>query len=212
MINVIQLLTTRSHLCFRGRRESINDDSRGGRLAFLTCSIKKVVKDMVQTDRRTISELLLMNSVFPAQKYMVYQLRISACLKLVLSGYHDYSRKMKKNVAYTVHRSFFTATILEARFFLMGSSRQMRPGYTTFIQRPKLCLRLKKAHIQKSAGKHMFIFFMYQHRMILHHRVPDGQTATTAYHSKVGVIFLLVEQYGHDGPGVAHLSLADCMV
>ena len=41
------------HSCFRSRRESINDDSRGGRLAFLTCSIKKLVKDMVQTDRRT---------------------------------------------------------------------------------------------------------------------------------------------------------------
>ena len=43
----------------------------------------------------------------------------------------------------------------------------------------------KKARVQKSAGKHMFIFFMNQHGMILQHRVPDGQTVTAAYYSKV---------------------------
>jgi len=43
----------------------------------------------------------------------------------------------------------------------------------------------KKAQVQKSAGKHMFIFFMDRHGMILQHRVPDGQTVTAAYYSKV---------------------------
>ena len=47
---------------------------------------------------------------------------------------------------------------------------------------------LKKAQVQKSAG----IFFMDRHGMILQHRVPNGQTVTAAYYSKVGVLFLLV--------------------
>ncbi|XP_052805336.1 uncharacterized protein LOC128234837 [Mya arenaria] len=43
----------------------------------------------------------------------------------------------------------------------------------------------KKARVQKSGGKHMFMFFMDRKGMILQHQVPDDQTVTASYYSKV---------------------------
>ena len=41
------------HSRLRSRRKFTDGDSRSGRLAVVTCSIKKSLKNMVQTDRRT---------------------------------------------------------------------------------------------------------------------------------------------------------------
>ena len=47
----------------------------------------------------------------------------------------------------------------------------------------------KKARVNKSGGKHMFIFFLDRQGMILQHRVPVGQTVNASYYSKVSIIF-----------------------
>ena len=43
----------------------------------------------------------------------------------------------------------------------------------------------KKAKVSRSAGKNMFIMFMYRNGMLLTHAVPTGQTVNAAYYSKV---------------------------
>ena len=43
----------------------------------------------------------------------------------------------------------------------------------------------KKAKVNKSLGKNMFILFMDRKGMILTHAVPRGQTVNSEYYSKV---------------------------
>ena len=45
-------------MCFRSGRESIEDDFRRGQPAVITCSIKDLVKDMVNMDRRTTDRVI----------------------------------------------------------------------------------------------------------------------------------------------------------
>ncbi|XP_052818663.1 uncharacterized protein LOC128244671 isoform X4 [Mya arenaria] len=42
-----------------------------------------------------------------------------------------------------------------------------------------------KARGHKSGRKHMFMFLMIKKDMLLQHHVPDGQTVTASYYSKV---------------------------
>ena len=52
----------------------------------------------------------------------------------------------------------------------------------------------KKARVNKSGGKHMFVFFMDRRGMLLIHQVPEGKTINAAYYSKVTRFFIVINR------------------
>ena len=74
-----------------------------------------------------------------------------------------------------------------------------------FDPETKLCHPFRKPRIhhdrrkQKSAGTHMFIFFMDRHGKSLQSRVPDGQTVTAAHDSNVRIFMcvLILDLYAY---------------
>ena len=48
----------------------------------------------------------------------------------------------------------------------------------------------KKAKVTKSMGKNMFIVFLDRKGVILCHSLPHGETVNSAYHSKVGFLYI----------------------
>ena len=112
------------------------------------------------------------------------------CLKLVCIGCQDYSRTRKRSTWCIVRRCFSAVSTLKVTEFLDRIITKDETWLHHFDPETKAMSSVwktpktpppKKARVQKSAGKHMFIFFMDQHGMILRHRVPEGQTVTAAY-------------------------------
>ena len=182
------------HSRFRNGRESIQDDPRSGRPSVVVASIKDKVKDMVNADRRvTVRDIsdelgVSCSTVHGILTDNLGMSKVSArwvprlltdtekenrvrCSQMFLSRYDAEGDEFLDRII-TTDESWF--------HHFDPETKAMSSVWKTPNTPPP-----KKARVQKSAGKHMFILFMDRHGMILQHRVPDHQTVTAAYYSKV---------------------------
>ena len=102
-------------------------------------------------------------------------------------GFRDYLRTAKKNV----RCDFLTLYDAEGDTFLdriITTDETWQHSFDPEIKHMSSVWKtphtppLKKAWVQKSVGKQMFIIFMDRHGMLLQHRVPEG-------HSHSGILF-----------------------
>lgn len=185
------------HSRFRSGRESIDDDVRSGRPAVVTCSIENSVKDMVRSDRRTTVRVIAnelgvsCSTVHRILTETFGMSKVSARWVPRLLKDNEKERRVQCSEMFLGRYDaegddFLDRIITTDETWLHHfdpETKVMSSVWKTPSTPPP-----KKARVQKSAGKHMFIFFMDRHGMILQHRVPDGQTVTAAYYSKVSYI------------------------
>ena len=185
------------HSRFKSGRESVEDDIISGRPAVVSCSIKNSVKEMVTNDRRTTVRVManeLGVSCSTVHGILTEELGMSKVkIRWVPRLLKDGEKERRVQCSELFLRRYDSECdriITTDETWLHHydpETKAMSSVWKTPNTPPP-----KKARVQKSAGKHMFIFFMDRHVMILQHRVPDGQTVTTAYYSKVSLTFLFV--------------------
>jgi len=182
----------RWHACFKEGRNSIEDDPRCSWQSVVACSIKDSVKDMINCNRRmtAIADELCI-SVSTVHGILTKELGM---FKVSARWVPGLLKDNEKNCQVRCAQAFLSRYDAEGDEFLDRiittdetwlhhldpETKAMSSVWKTLRTPPP-----KKALVQKSAGKHMFIFFMDRHGMILQHRVPDGQTVTVTYYSKV---------------------------
>ena len=189
------------HSRFKSGRESVEDDIRSGRPAVVSCSIKNSVKEMVTNDRRTTVRVManeLGVSCSTVHEILTEELGMS---KVSARWVPRLLKDSEKERRVQCSELFLRRYDSEGDEFLDRIITTDETWLHHFDPETKVMSSVwktpntpppKKARVQKSAGKHMFIFFMDRHGMILQHRVPDGQTVTAAYYSKVSLTFLFV--------------------
>lgn len=150
-------------------------------------SIKDSVKDMINCDRRTTVRAIaneLFVSVSTVHGILTKELGMS---KVSARWVPRLLKDNKKDCRVRCSQAFLSRFDAEGDEFLDRiittdetwlhhfdpETKAMSSVWKTPRTPP-----IKKARVQKSAGKHMFIFFMDRHGMILQHRVPDGQALT----------------------------------
>ena len=182
------------HARFRSGRDSIEDDSRSGRPAVLVCSVRDRVKDMVNCDRRiTVRSIAdeLDVSVSTVHGILTDELGMS---KVSARWVPRLLKESEKECRVRCSQEFLTRYETEGDAFLDRiittdetwlhhfdpETKRMSSVWKTPRTPPP-----KKARVQKSAGKQMFVYFMDRHGMLLQHRIPEGQTVTAAYYTKI---------------------------
>jgi len=178
---------------FRKGRESIEDDKRCGRPSLVKTGVKDKVRELIKEDQRcTVREM--------SSELDVSVSTIHDCLKednmskvsarwvprLLKNGERE--RRLHCSREFVRHVEGEGLTFLDRiittdetwLFHYDPESKQESSVWKTPGSPPP-----KKAQVQKSVGKHMFVFFMDRRGMLLQHRIPEGQTVTANYYSKV---------------------------
>jgi len=189
-------LVFRWHKEFREGRESVEDEARSGRPATKRISLVQKVKDRIAMDRRfTVRTLAAdMDSSKDTVLRVLHDLNMrKVCARWVPRLLTD----VQKAQRVTSSMEFLTRCDAEGDRFLDRIITQDETWLWHYDPETKADSSVwktpgtpppKKAKVSRSGGKHMFVFFMDRHGMILIHRVPEGQTINAAYYSKV--IFL----------------------
>ena len=164
------------------------------RPAVVVCSVRDRVKDMVNCDRRiTVRSIAdeLDVSVSTVHGILTDELGMS---KVSARWVPRLLKESEKECQVRCSQEFLTRYETEGDAFLDRiittdetwlhhfdpETKRMSSVWKTPRTPPP-----KKARVQKSAGKQMFVYFMDRHRMLLQHRIPEGQTVTAAYYSMV---------------------------
>lgn len=184
------------HKRFREGRDSIEDDERCGRPSKVRISMSDKVKDLVYRDRRhTLRSLSaeLGISTSTVHDILKQDLGMSkVCARWVPRLLKDHERETRVRCS----EEFVRRVEQEGDTFLDRIVTTDETWMYHFDPETKAqsCVWKTpgtppptKARLQKSGGKHMFMFFMDRKGMILQHQIPDGQTVTAAYYSKVSV-------------------------
>lgn len=182
------------HERFRSGRKSIEDDPREGRPSEVISSIKDNVKDMIQRDRRMTVRTIateLSVSVSTVHEILTKELgmkKVSARWVPKLLSDEERETRVRCSSAflerYEAEGDAFLDRIVTTdetwlHYFDPETKAQSSIWKTPATPPPK------KARVQRSCGKEMFIFFMDRHGMILQHRVQDRRTVNAEYYSKV---------------------------
>lgn len=178
---------------FQEGRETVSDDSRTGRPTKRQRLIDDV-KSVVNDDRRlTIREIAARSGATQAmvQRILHADLRMSKVsarwVPRLLSD-HDKERRVTasrelldrfKREGVDFLDRIITLDETWLHHFEPETKRQSSVWKTPGSPAPR------KAKIISSMKKHMFIFVMDRKGMLLIHQVPDGQTVTAQYFSKV---------------------------
>ena len=189
------------HQRFRDGRSSIEDDNRCGRPAVVKGSIMEKVKEMVYTDRRhTLRSLAstLHVSCSTIHDILKNELGMSkVCARWVPRLLKEHERETRVRCSEEFVRryenegeDFLDRIITTDETWLWHFDPETKAQ--SCIWKTPGTPPPKKARVQKSGGKHMFMFFIDRKGMILQHQVPDGQTVTASYYSKVSIISFLL--------------------
>ena len=184
------------HRRFREGRCSIEDDQRCGRPSKVKCSISEKVKDMVYSDRRhTLRSLASELDVSTSTVHDILKTELGmskVCARWVPRLLKDHERETRIRCSEEFVRwyeregeEFLSRIITTDETWLWHFDPETKAQ--SCIWKTPATPPPKKARLQKSGGKHMFMFFMDRKGMILQHQVPDGQTVTASYYSKVSI-------------------------
>lgn len=182
------------HARFRDGRDSIQDDPRCGRPSVVKSSMVGKVRDIVKEDRRvTVRYIAVELGVSPSviHEILTKELNMSkVSARWVPRLLTDTEKECRVRCSETFLRryedegcDFLDRIITTDETWLHHfdpETKAMSSVWKTPSTPPP-----KKARVQRSSGKHMFVFFMDRQGMLLQHRVPDGQTVTASYYSKV---------------------------
>ena len=182
------------HKRYREGRESLCDDAGRGRPKLVNSDIISRVNDIVNEDRRvSISEICDRTHLGygTVQRILTDDLgmhRVSARWIPRMLSADDMTRRVAASTEflrrYDREGDEFLRRIVTTDetwlFHYDPESKQQSSQWKRSSSPPPL-----KAKVVKSAKKNMFIFFMDSEGMILSHAVPEGQTVTAAYYSKV---------------------------
>lgn len=183
------------HRRFKEGRTSIVDDERQGRPAMRHKLIGDV-RTVVNSDRRmTVREMAdkLGASYGTVERILTQDLKmrkVSARWVPRLLSAHDMERRVSCSreflKRYKREGTEFLDRIITLdetwiHHFEPESKRQSSVWKTPASPPPK------KAKVVSSMKKHMFVFVMDRKGMLLIHQVPDGQTVTADYFSKVNI-------------------------
>jgi hypothetical protein len=186
-------LVFRWHDMFRNGRESIEDDKRCGRPSVVKSGVKDKVRQLLNEDRRrtvremsselgvsvsTVHDCLKEDNMSKVSARWVPRLLKNDERECRLRCSHEFVQRVEREGVAFLDRIITTdETWL---FHFDPESKQESSIWKTPGSPPP-----KKARVQKSGGKHMFVFFMDRRGMLLQHRIPEGQTVTADYYSKV---------------------------
>ena len=185
------------HGRFRVGRTSIEDDERSGRSPALRPTSVAKVKDMLEKDRRltvrSISEDLDI-STFTVHKILkedLHMSKVSARWVPRLLNDHEKQIRVERSLEFVQRYqregdSFLDRIITTDETWLWHYDPESK--VQSSVWKTPQTPPPKKARVNKSGGKHMFIFFMDRKGMLLQHRVPAGQTVNGPYYSKVRII------------------------
>lgn len=173
------------HERFRSGRESIEDDHRCGRPAVVKRSAVGKVRDLVMADRRvTVSMIAKEVGVACSTVHEILTVELGMS-KVSARWVPRLLTDSEKDQRARCSRAFLTRYETDGAAFLDRIVTTDETWLHHFDPETKAMSSVwktprtpppKKARVQRSAGKHMFIFFMDRRGMILQHRVPDGQT------------------------------------
>lgn len=189
------------HERFRNGRLSVDDDDRAGRpvVAVVSSNIDKV-KSLLDADRRvTVRDIADQIGLSTGRTYSIIvndlgMSKVSARWVPRLLKDEEKQRRMDCSVEflrrYDAEGDMFLNRIVTTdetwlHHFDPETKLQSSVWKTPSTPPPK------KARVQKSCGKEMFIFFMDRHGMILIHRVRDGCTVNAAYYAQVNVTYVI---------------------
>lgn len=190
------------HERFRNGRKSIDDDERAGRPSVVMASNKDRVKELVNTDRRlTVRDIAetLDISLSVVHQILTTDLGMSkVSARWIPRLLKEEEKQRRVDCSATFLRRFDTEgddflnriiTTDETWLHHFDPETKMQSSVWKTPSTPPP----KKARVQKSCGKEMFIFFMDRRGMILQHRVRDGRTVNADYYSQVCYKSLLYE-------------------
>lgn len=185
------------HERFRNGRTSIEDDSREGRPASVTASILDTVRDKVLRDRRitvrSISEDLGV-SCSTVHRVLTQDLSMSKVSARWVPRLLKDSEKQRRVACSTEFLRRFERegeqfldkiiTVDETWIHHYDPETKLESSVWKTPRSPAP----KKARVQRSMGKEMFIYFMDRRGMILEHKVKDGCTVNAEYYGKAGLL------------------------
>lgn len=187
------------HNRFRNGRESINDDERCGRSPTVRKSLAEKVKEMIYEDRRlTVRAIsadlgVSLSTIHTILKDDLNMNKVSArwVPRLLKPKEKRVNASLEFVQRYETEGDEFLNRIITTDetwlwHFDPESKAQSSVWKTPRTPPPK------KAKVNKSGGKHMFVFFMDRRGMLLQHQIPDGQTVNADYYSKVHILNIFV--------------------
>lgn len=182
------------HERFRNGRNSVEDDGRAGRPSVALVSNTDKVRELLDTDRRITVRAIadkLGISASLTHRILVTELGMSKVSARWVPRLLKEDEKQRRILCsaeflrrYDAEGDNFLNRIITTdetwlHYFDPETKMQSSVWKTPSTPPPK------KARVQKSCGKEMFIFFMDRRGMILIHRVRDGCTVNANYYSQV---------------------------
>lgn len=182
------------HERFRNGRLSVNDDDRTGRPSTVITSKIDSVRDIIRKDRRstvrTIADALDMSRTTVHQILTVElgMSKVSARWVPRLLSMEEKQRRVHCSNEFiqryeTEGDEFLDRIVTTDETWLYYYDPETK-AQSSVWKTPRTPPP-KKARVQRSLGKEMYIFFMDRQGMILQHRVPSGRTVNAEYYSKV---------------------------
>lgn len=182
------------HKRFRDGRKSTEDDPREGRPCVVKMTVKDKVKDMIRTDRRMTVRSIAQElgvSCSTVHDVLTKELGMSKVssrwVPRLLTAEEKERRVQCSSVflqRYAAEGDAFLDRIVTTDETWLHHYDPETKAQSSVWKTPRTPPP-KKARVQKSCGKEMFIFFMDRHGMILQHRIQEGRTVTADYYSKV---------------------------
>lgn len=182
------------HERFRSGRTSVEDDERRGRPSVVMTSSRDKVRQLLDKDRRLTVRVIAAEigiSRTAVHKILTEELGMSkVSARWVPRLLSDFDRQ--RRVACS--REFLRRYDAEGESFLdriVTTDESWMHHYDPETKRESSVWKTprtpppKKARVQKSVGKEMFILFMDRKGMLLQHRVREGCTVNAAYYSQV---------------------------
>lgn len=186
------------HKRFRGGRQSTADDPREGRPCIVKMAVKDQEKDLIRSDRRltvrTIAQDLAVSGA-TIHDVLTKELGMSKVSARWVPTMEEKERRVQCSSMflqrYAAEGDAFLDRIVTTDETWLHHYDPETKAQSSVCKTPRTPPP-KKARVQKSCGKEMFIFFMDRHGMILQHRMKEGRTVTADYYSKVFQYFKII--------------------
>ena len=185
--NCSRSLVFKSHKRFKDGRESIEDYKRVGRSPSVRSTVVRKVRDLINEDRRFTVRILLSDlgiSKSTVQRILKEDLNMSKVSARWVPKLLSSDQKAKRVSCSeeflrryeTEGEAFLDHIVTQDETWLWHYETKAQSSVWKTPNTPPP----KKARVNKSGGKHMFVFFMDTRGMLLIHQVPEGRTINAA--------------------------------